>query len=635
MKGRNHPNMVSVEFDMTKGEETYSTGVERGKTLPRLTAMISSRRLRQATSRSSVLSNLRKRQSENDENWLDDDEEGEGEGSDKPGIKSKISKLFFSHTSSNKLLIQDSFFLDDDEIKKRFDVGAHCIFILFNYLQQVAIISTPELIDFPPEWLNVFRWLSVTALFDLRIVFGAENDVARVFQIILASGAPLVIIGLIRLLLVESRHVRLYFLLGLGVASFTVVVALFAADTSQAIYLFLGSLAVLPFAYVLLRSVIVTWISSYYENMDYSPEKIDHIQVRAEVYVWLFVLVQVYSSVFKTGMSFIDPKEVLTENATAANSEGTLQAWGIVLPLLSSASLVLYVYGRARAAHLQDERIAQAQRERSALDVEPQVEEAGLEEEEVDEIAKRDYEAGKFLVKLFRVEYWWFQVAIIADKSILIAINLIGDKLLSGILAFVYIILVILFMMRFKPYENKVITGTKWLTAGRVDLWGRAANALSLLFVILLNVVQSDLTAARVLTVLLFAVSLAMFIFWIWILCYKLNAIGTITAFVLTLGSRRAYFGLRNEELEEKLHSKGNTPLPRHEVMALDPLQCKAVLESSNLTVEIFTSIVRYRQRDCLDVTRLDFQDELEFDERGLQVLVKYLRATKKLQTLR
>lgn len=516
-------------------------------------------------------------------------------------------------------------FANDEEFQIRISLIAQCVFILVNYLQQVAIISSPDLIGFPSEWLDAFGWLSVTALLDFRVLFGAENELALVFQIAVSTVIPLGIICIVMILLLQPAQ-RESILAVVSLVSLITCVVFFLRDLSSAVNPFIGTCAALLPAWACIRYLVGKYIRYLRHKGGVDYAEIDDDLTSVEIYGWLFLLVTVYSSVFKTGLSFISSADAFTSNAvnmTQASTKETtnnmLFILGISLPLGTALVLILFVFDRAR----------RAQRQVSKAD---EVEEQ--EQEGADEPRRRNIDSGSFVVRFFKVQFWYFQIVLMMDKSVHLLINLVSDPVTAASITLVYIVLFIVFLVAVKPYnEDQVVPGTP-LTAGNIDVLGRTSNLIILVMVILFNVLQDD-GAKVILTIVTFCLSAVTGLFWMYILIYKLQVVKTIADKYENLGYQASWIGVERHEVASRIKGR-QSAFTRGEALVLTEAQCAWICETGGISSSaVFTSLLKLRAEDMLSATSLVFAANMTLDESSVQGLLLCLRRSRSITEVR
>ena len=279
----------------------------------------------------------------------------------------------------------------------------HCLFIFMNFLQQLAILSSQELISFPEEWLIFFQWLNVFALLDFLSLFDVSNDLALIFKIVVTTLLPLAITGVIGFVLSQReagydagegikccRYCRICCtsIFGALALVFLVVGSVEGVQldlASQQIFVFIGILRSLYVAYEFCRTCITWQMNRLRETMGEHRLAIYSDQTSSEVYVWLFLLVSLYASVFKSVLSFVTLPGASVNGTVSTLNESSvaIQISGIVLSSLSALFILRYTYRVARSTR------------------------------------RSDYDYGALLTKLFEDRFWYFQVVIMVDKSII------------------------------------------------------------------------------------------------------------------------------------------------------------------------------------------------------------------------
>ena len=522
-------------------------------------------------------------------------------------------------------------FATDEEFQIRISLIAQCVFILVNYLQQVAIISSPDLIAFPPEWVEAFGWLSVTALLDFRVLFGAENDLAQVFQIAVSTIVPVGIMGIIFVLLLPPMQ-REGVVTCAALASLTVSIVFFLQDLDNPVNPFVGTMAAILPAYAFVRAVMGLYVRRLRHKSGVSYAEIDDDFTSVEIYGWLFLLVTVYSSVFKTGLSFISSGQLSESNANSNSSvtgngaqvarevDEMIALIGLILPLSVSLVLIVFVFDRARRAQ---RKFAKDPGTLSAISVDGAAKQR-----------QRQIDSGSFVVKFFKVQFWYFQIVLMLDKSCHLVINLLPDPVLAASVTLAYIVVFILFMLILKPYnEDQVVPGTP-LTAGGIDVLGRISNMFILVLVILFNVLPDDGTKL-VLTIVSFCSSAVTGLFWLYILIYKLQVAKTIASKYESLGYQASWIGVEKQEIAARV-ARREKPFTRGEALVLTEAQCIWICETGCISsATVFTSLLGLRADDMIATEKLEFATQMQFDEAAVHGLIRFVTRSRKLRRIR
>ena len=255
--------------------------------------------------------------------------------------------------------VQHSFSRRDFD--QRAKLGQHCLFIFVNFLQQLAIISSAELISFPEEWLRFFWWLNSLALLDFLSLFDVSNDLALIFKIVVTVLTPVAITGIIRLLIAEDEYLepfnlcRALFATLFGGLAISLLVVGTLEDVgltfgTQQVFIFVGILSALCVCYALLHGLITRRVKRMRIRMREREIDILRSQISWEVYVWLFIFVSIYASTVKSALSFtMLPAPAGNGTVSALNfSTSAIQISGIILSLLSALFILAYTLWRAR-----------------------------------------------------------------------------------------------------------------------------------------------------------------------------------------------------------------------------------------------------------------------------------------------
>lgn len=466
------------------------------------------------------------------------------------------------------------------DFDQRVKLGQHCLFIFVNFLQQLALVSSAELISFPEEWLLFFSWLSSFALLDFLSLFDVSSDLALTFKIVVTTLMPVAIVGIISVVALEREFAddeRRYcdwwrkcycerdyddddddcelrfcrccratcaVLFGALAVAFLVIGTLDSVEvgfTVQQVFVFVGVLCALCVTYALLRALIVWRINRLREKMGESAYDIFEVQIESEVYVCLFIFVSIYASVFKSALSFITLLSSSTSNAV-------IQISGIVLSFLSALFILAYTWWRARKSRDGDD------------------------------------EYGKFLTVLFEDRFWYFQVVIMLDKTVILLIRLFDNDVLATSLALTYLFVFTLFIIVAQPYDRTAVLGagstfgSRYLSAKNIDIFGRTANFVLLLFVLVFNLAEAD--TREVLGPVTILVSILTGLLWLYILLVALG-FHRVVLYKLALWRFKAIWVGKDEMQVKELVQNRNELFPPEEAEALTNAQCLWVVRHS------------------------------------------------------
>ena len=406
------------------------------------------------------------------------------------------------------------------DFEKRHRLGLHCCIICFNFLQQLAIISSEEFIPFPEEWLRCFSWLNSIVLVDFLSLFDVSNYLGVVFKVVVTALTPLAIMG--NIYFIESEEsdggcpscraclITLFATMAVAfLVSGSITTGIETDVAEQQVFIFIGTLCAACSGYALVRALFLWQIKVAYKRMGESDAAFLELQY-SEVDVWLFILLSIYPSVFNSMLSLTTlsiatsttnvTASTLNFTASAATGFSTVQTSGIIVSTLSSFLILPYTYRRA------------------------------------DSYQNGDCAHGGFITAPFEDWFWQFQVIILIDKTILLLLRRIDDKVLATSLSLAWVFAFAIFIFAVQPYDRDFTlsstiheeSGAKWLlpvvvkyvSATNVDLFGRGSNFVLLGFVLLFNLQSGDRAPLSAATIV---VSIVAGFVWLYVLFYALG----------------------------------------------------------------------------------------------------------------
>ena len=466
---------------------------------------------------------------------------------------------------------------DRRDLDERVKLGRDSLFIFVNFLQQLAIISSAELIAFPEEWLRFFSWLNGLVLLDFLSLFDVSNDLALIFKIVVTVLIPLAIAGIIGIIAVEGEAFRndpeftrcwegcCAVIFAALAISFLVVGTSDNAEVGfieKQVFVFVGILCAVCVVYAMLRAAIVWRINTLRAKSGEPANGILEVQYISEVYVWLFIFLSIYVSVFKSALSFI----ALLSSPTSTSSAEILIS-GIVLSFLSALFMLWYTWWRASLAPA----------------------------EYADDYGNYGKYGKVILTGPFEDRFWYFQVVILLDKTVVLLIRYFDNSVLATSFQLAYIFLFTLFIVVSKPYDRNAVlrAESKYLSSNNIDIFGRTSNFVLLLFVLVFNLVGAD--ARDVLGPVTIVVSVLTGLVWLFILFVPLRS-HRVVLYKIKVWRFRAIWAGKNESRVKELVQNRSEPFQPTEAEALTNTQCLWVVRHC-LSIEVRSSALSY-QRD-------------------------------------
>ena len=177
------------------------------------------------------------------------------------------------------------------------------------------------------------------------------------------------------------------------------------------------------------------------------------------------------------------------------------------------------------------------------------------------------------------------------DKSIVLLIRIIGDNILATSLTLAYIFVFTLFIIKAQPYDKDAVladtrvdtSGTteslpfniKYLSAKKIDVFGRVSNFLLLLFVLVFNVVEVG--ARDILGPVTIVVSLMTGLGWFYVLFYALR-FHQVVLYKLELWRFKATWAGIGEDRVQELVQRRTGIFSPSEADAITHAQCLWVI---------------------------------------------------------
>lgn len=453
--------------------------------------------------------------------------------------------------------------LDHKTVKELEMLGSQYFFVFVNFLQQLAIVSSGALTKFPSDWLDLFSWISDFALFDVFALFALSNETALILKMVLAVFLPLGITGLIHMLIREKRAADrddevvapLSFYRGCCACLFGVLAFAFLLAGTIDVpvdsplhqgFVFSCIICAICMIYVLLRAWIVRRLIAVRENMGENWDTITESTFSSEIYVWLFLLVSIYPSIFKSALTFI--------TLPVSSAGVAIRISGILLCLCSAMFIIGYVWWRAS------------------------------------ESRQEDNEYSKFLTALFTKGLWYFQVIILFDKTVMLLIQLIDDDVVATAIELSYMFAFTTFLTVKEPYDNSDVLsrvnsgccGFPCLSARNVDVFSRVSNFVLLLIALLDSVKVAEGTSLGSIAI---ALSLLTAMAWFYLVFGVLRFHLTVKYQAELWRFRSAWAGKDESEVAELVKDRSK-PFKHSEAEALTDRQCAwVVLHCPNVEV--------------------------------------------------